>query len=135
MYFGSIFDRYVMMFYVLTYLFLSLSFQQNSALDQKIANSFKGNDSKTLATQFSERLEVSVLEQSGIYSKNQAEQIFKTFFVAHRIKQTSLIHRTTEQNNDRFLIIQLIDIDGIPYVLQISFNSNWLIQRMVLSKS
>lgn len=120
---------------ILTYIYLFLALQQNVALDQKISSSFKGNDAKSLATLFSERLEVSVLGQSGIYSKNQAEQLFKTFFASHRVKQMSLIHRTTEQNNDRFLIAQLVDVDGVPYTVQVNFNSNWLIQRMVLSKS
>ncbi len=64
-----------------------------------IAKALSAGDAATLAEHFDENIELIVLDEEGIYSKSQAEQVVKNFFVDYPPKSFKLVHRGT--NNDK----------------------------------
>jgi len=64
-----------------------------------IARALSAGDAARLAEYFDENVELIVLDEEGIYSKKQAEQIVKKFFVDYPPKSFKLVHKGT--NNDK----------------------------------
>ncbi len=64
-----------------------------------IAKALSAGDAGTLAEYFDENVELIVLDEEGIYSKAQAEQVVKKFFVDYPPKSFKLVHKGT--NNDK----------------------------------
>ena len=64
-----------------------------------IAKALSAGDATTLAEYFDENVELIVLDEEGIYSKTQAEQVVKKFFVDYPPKSFKLVHKGT--NNDK----------------------------------
>jgi len=64
-----------------------------------IAKALSAGDAATLAEYFDENVELIVLDEEGIYSKAQAEQVVKKFFVDYPPKSFKLVHKGT--NNDK----------------------------------
>ena len=64
-----------------------------------IAKALSAGNAATLAEYFDDNVELIVLDEEGIYSKAQAEQVLKTFFVDYPPKSFKLVHRGT--NNDK----------------------------------
>lgn len=107
-------------------------------LEQRVSSSFKMNDNQALASLFSERLEISLPSQQGVFSKSQSTQIFKTFFSQHRIRSFSIIHKSTEQSTDKFMIAEAKDDQGQAYTVQIYFqqsSNSWLIRKISISNN
>jgi hypothetical protein len=50
------------------------------AQQNEISNALKNSDYKQLANYFSSNVEINIVNNEGLYSKNQAEMILKDFF-------------------------------------------------------
>lgn len=112
--------------------------QSVTSLEQRVSSAFKGSDQRSLVSVFSDRTEVVLPGQSGVFSKNQAEQVFKTFFNHHKIKTFSILHRTKESDQDHFMIAQIMDEQSQMYVVQIHFyqvSSQWVVRKIAIQES
>jgi hypothetical protein len=82
---------------LLAFLFLFVHFSPNNALqadivDQLAAN-FRLGNSKEIAKNFSSSIELIIVDQEDVYSKAQAEQILKDFFIKNPPSKVSIVHQ------------------------------------------
>lgn len=86
-------------------LFLFLHFPSNHALEADIIDDlaiyFKAGNSKDIAKNFATSIELIIIDQEDVYSKAQAEQILKDFFVKNPPSKSVIIHRITNGANFR----------------------------------
>jgi hypothetical protein len=75
---------------ILSIVILSIgqTFAQNDLLDE-IATSLRSGDARSVSRYFGNTIDLTIISQEEVYSKVQAEQILKDFFLK---KSASLIH-------------------------------------------
>ena len=78
----------------------------------KIGEAIKANDISALSAYFESKLELTILEDEGTYSKAQAEQVVKDFLTKHKPTSFKLIHRGSS-GGSRFGIGELNTSKGI----------------------
>lgn len=85
--------------------FLFLYFNAVAAVDisDDIAEAIKLGNSKSIATYFTENVDLKVLNQEDVYSKAQAELIVKDFFGKHPVKSFNVKHKSSK-NGSQFAI-------------------------------
>lgn len=79
-----------------------------------IAKALSSGDAVALAEYFDENVELIVFDEEGIYSKSQAEQVVKKFFVEYPPKSFKLVHKGTNNKALHFCIGDM-QIDGETY--------------------
>lgn len=62
---------------------LSLSFLVLNAQDKQIANAFTSSDYTSISKYFDQNIEIVTPTANGMYSKQQAKQMIKSFFEAN----------------------------------------------------
>lgn len=72
-----------------------------------VAVVFKSGNSKELAQYFSSTLELGILNQEGIYSQVQAEQVIKEFFQKNVPVSFKVIHKVVSNVNYKYGVIML----------------------------
>jgi hypothetical protein len=82
---------------LLAFLFLFVHLSPNDALqadivDQLAAN-FRSGNSKEIAKNFSSSIELIIIDQEDVYSKAQAEQILKDFFIKNPPSKVVIVHQ------------------------------------------
>lgn len=101
---------------LLALLLLLVHFPLNSVLQADIVDdlalNFKTGNSKEIAKNFATSVELIVIDQEDVYSKVQAEQILKDFFVKNPPSKTSIIHRVNTNPSWRLGIISLTTKNG-----------------------
>lgn len=70
-------------------------------------------DSKGLAVFFDNNIELSIINEDGIYSKKQAELILQRFFDKHQIISFSTKHEGGDLKRSKFLIGELKSKDHL----------------------
>ena len=99
-------------------LFLFFNFSSNNALQTDIiddlAAQFKNGNSKDIAKNFASSIELLLIDQEDVYSKAQAEQILKDFFVKNPPIKATIIHRLNSNPNFRYGIFSL-QTKGLKY--------------------
>jgi len=70
----------------------------------EIAKALSAGDATTLAKHFDENVELIVLDEEGIYSQAQAEQVVKKFFAEYPPKSFKLIHKGTNNKELHYCI-------------------------------
>ena len=82
---------------LLAFLIFFVHFPSNNALqadivDQLAAN-FRLGNSKEIAKSFSSSIELIIIDQEDVYSKAQAEQILKDFFIKNPPTKVAILHQ------------------------------------------
>ncbi|MFN8166074.1 MAG: DUF4783 domain-containing protein [Bacteroidia bacterium] len=90
---------------------------QTFALDvyDEIAYSIRSGDAKQLATYFGPNIDLTILNQEDVYSKAQAEQVIKDFFVKNPPKSFDIIHKGASQEGTQYAIGTLTCANGKKY--------------------
>ena len=82
---------------LLAFLFLLVHLYPNSALQadivDQLATNFRLGNSKEIAKNFSSSIELIIIDQEDVYSKAQAEQILKDFFIKNPPSKVAIIHQ------------------------------------------
>lgn len=60
---------------------------------EQLAVNFKAGNSKEIAKSFSTSIELIILDQEDVYSKVQAEQIIKDFFIKNPPTKVTILHQ------------------------------------------
>jgi hypothetical protein len=96
---------------LLALLLLLLHFPSNNTLQADIIEDlsvqFKLGNSKEIAKNFAASVELIIIDQEDVYSKAQAEQILKDFFLKNPPTKSSIIHRLSTNPNYRLGIFSV----------------------------
>lgn len=76
-----------------------------------ITDGFSQGNAKLVGAYFHSNVDVSLLGKENLYSKSQAVQVLKTFFVDHKTKSFSIIHEGNS-NNLKYYIGSLVTSQG-----------------------
>jgi len=92
-------------FFLLFY-FPSKSNAQGDIVED-LALQFKSGNTKEIAKNFAPSVELLIIDQEDVYSKAQAEQILKDFFVKNPPSKSSTVHNVNSNPKFRYGIISL----------------------------
>ncbi len=91
---------------VLGILLISLfGFQSKSDSFDNIAAAMRAGQVSVLTQFFSGSVELTLLDNEGIYSKQQAEQMLRTFFNQHPPKSVTIQHKGSSGQGAKYAII------------------------------
>jgi hypothetical protein len=93
--------------------------QTAQTFEVNITTGFKTNAATKIALYFGDNIELSLLGKSNLYSKSQAEQVLQHFFVNHKTKEFTVLHKGTSQAT-QYMICELITTDGTKYRVTIT---------------
>lgn len=81
------------------------SFQSDVGLE--ILGAFKANNAKNVANFFGQNVSLSIKNDSGHYSKFQAEVILSDFFRLTKTSEVKQVLRTNSSNNSFYIVYQI----------------------------
>lgn len=102
-----------------------------TTLKQALLTGFKTGNAPVVSAYFSQNVDVSMLDKENLYSKSQAEQVLKTFFIEHK-PSNFIINHEGESSNAKYYIGTLTTLKG-TYRITINTKSN-LISRLTIEK-
>jgi hypothetical protein len=92
---------------VLFFSIIGGSFAQAEFLDD-VTLAFKNADQRLLSKYFGNKIEITLLDQSNVYSKSQAEMVMKDFFGKYDPIEFQILYKNNPSNDAaRFAIGQL----------------------------
>ena len=119
----------------LAFLFLIIIRSDAATLEifDDISSSIKVGDVKSLAKNFNTSIDLTVGNQESTYSKAQAEQVLRDFFVTNKPSTFSIIHQGLSKEGAKYAIGNLVTAQGktfrvYVYVKQVS--GNFLINEL-----
>lgn len=77
-----------------------------------IASAIRSGNPKNISKFFIENIDLKVIEQEDVYSKQQAEMILKDFFSKHAVKSFSVAHKSEPKNGSQYVIGTLETSNG-----------------------
>ncbi|MCE9538315.1 MAG: DUF4783 domain-containing protein [Bacteroidetes bacterium] len=95
-----------------------------------ISSAIRTGNPKSISKYFIENIDLKVIAQEDVYSKQQAEMILKDFFTKHPVKSYTVAHKsepkagsqyvigTLETENGKFRIYFLIKTTGSETLIQ-----------------
>ncbi len=78
----------------------------------EMAVAIRSGNPKNISKYFIENIDLKVIEQEDVYSKQQAEMILKDFFTKHAVKSFNIAHRSTPKNGSQYIIGTLETSNG-----------------------
>jgi hypothetical protein len=69
-----------------------------------IAASIRSGNPKNISKYFIENIDLKIIEQEDVYSKQQAEMILKDFFTKHSVKSYNVAHKSEPKNGSQYVI-------------------------------
>lgn len=84
------------LFIFLTAILVQVTFAQSEVF-KNIESKFENNNIKSVATNFNNSLKVRILDDEGMYAKNQAETVISNFVKQHPISSFQLLHQGTNK--------------------------------------
>jgi hypothetical protein len=73
--------------------------QTNASFPDAVVRATKSGDSKALSAYFNDKIELIIPEKSGIFSKAQAEQVIRNFFMSYPVQDFKIIHQGVRDNS------------------------------------
>lgn len=90
---------------LLTGIFLILTITVSALpIDDNLAKALKTGNSEAISRYFETSVDLSILNNEGVYSKIQAKLILKTFFLKNKPTEFSIVHNGESKNNSRYSI-------------------------------
>lgn len=77
-----------------------------------IANAIRSGNPKNISAYFINNIDLKVIDQEDVYSKQQAEMILKDFFTKHPVKGFSIAHKSVEKSGSQYIIGTLETSNG-----------------------
>jgi len=77
--------------------------QQQPTYESVIVGAFKAGNATKIASYFAENIDLSILESENLYSKSQAEQILKNFFLNHKPSDFTIVHKGKSGISEYFI--------------------------------
>jgi hypothetical protein len=80
-------------------------------LKASIETGFKTANAKTVSLYFASNIDVSLLDKENLYSKSQAEQVLKTFFLENKPTKFTFVHQG-KASTTKYYIGSLQTVNG-----------------------
>lgn len=93
---------------LLLILLAMFSFSVNGQDISGITKAIQQGDAKTLASYFSDNVDLKIPKTDGVFSKQQAELILKSFFEEGQVSDYELKHQGKSKNESYYLIGSLL---------------------------
>lgn len=93
-------------------LLISASFAFTLDVVDDIAGAIRTGNPKSISSYFIENVDLKVIDQEDVYSKQQAEMILKNFFSKHPVKTFLIAHKSVEKNGSQYIIGTLETANG-----------------------
>ncbi|MDQ3047589.1 MAG: DUF4783 domain-containing protein [Bacteroidota bacterium] len=77
-----------------------------------IAGAVRSGNPKNISNFFIENIDLKVIEQEDVYSKQQAEMILKDFFGKHPVKSFTVAHKSQPKAGSQYVIGSLDTSNG-----------------------
>jgi hypothetical protein len=77
-----------------------------------IASAIRSGNPKNISKYFIENIDLKVITQEDVYSKQQAEMILKDFFTKHAVKSFTVAHKSEPKNGSQYVIGTLDTSNG-----------------------
>ena len=74
-----------------------------------IATAIRSGNPKNISRFFIDNIDLKVIEQEDVYSKQQAEMILKDFFSKHPVKSYTVAHKSESKNGSQFVVIGTLE--------------------------
>ncbi|WP_156308434.1 DUF4783 domain-containing protein [Sphingobacterium endophyticum] len=97
------------------------SFQTDVALE--LLGALKSNNAKNVANLFGQNISLSIKNDSGYYSKFQAEVMLSDFFRTSKTTEVKQVQRTNSSNNSFYIVYQIKTGQG-SYRVFVKFNQS-----------
>jgi Domain of unknown function (DUF4783) len=89
-----------------------ITFAQSDILED-ISVAFNNSDQRLLSKYFNNKVEITLLDQSNVFSKSQAEMVMKDFFSKYTSTEFKILYKNNPSNDAaRFAIGQLDTQNG-----------------------
>ncbi len=88
-------------------LFVAVSFANMNDVIDDIASCIKSANTKELSKYFSSTVNMTLLNDEGMYSRVQAEIILREFFARNPPSQVKIAHRLDSNPNFRYVVLNL----------------------------
>lgn len=98
-------------FFLLLILSIS-SFAFTIDVIEDIASAIRSGNPKNISKFFIENIDLKVIEQEDVYSKQQAEMILKDFFTKHAVKSYTVAHKSQPKAGSQYVIGTLETVNG-----------------------
>jgi len=98
--------------FLLLLMHFPLSNASQADIVDDLALHFKTGNSKEIAKYFSPSVELIIIDQEDVYSKAQAEQILKDFFIKNPPSKVAIVHRISKVANFRLDVLSLTTKTG-----------------------
>ncbi len=101
----------------------------------KIASAIEKGDAADLASHFDKNVELTLPDNEGIFSKTQAEQLMKDFFIKYKPDSFKLMHKGGSEKTAMYGIGVLMTGKGKfrLYIFVKKVNGKYLIQQLKVS--
>jgi hypothetical protein len=77
-----------------------------------IAAAIRSGNPKNISKFFIDNIDLKVIEQEDVYSKQQAEMILKDFFTKHPVKSYTIAHKSQPKAGSQYVIGTLETMNG-----------------------
>ena len=77
-----------------------------------IASAIRSGNPKNISKFFIDNIDLKVIEQEDVYSKQQAEMILKDFFTKHPVKSYTIAHKSQPKGGSQYVIGALETLNG-----------------------
>ncbi|WP_448699828.1 DUF4783 domain-containing protein [Mucilaginibacter sp. AW1-3] len=98
--------------FLLAFVFSFFSFQQKADPVEKTAGLIRQSSIKELVKTFASSVELTILADEGVYSREQAETILTNFFTKNPISSVKIIHRVDSNPALKFGVCTLSTKNG-----------------------
>lgn len=107
----------------------SLAFKADVIDD--IAGAIRSGNPKNISRYFIDNIDLKIIDQEEVYSKQQAEMILRDFFSKHPVKSYTIAHKSDPKNGSQYVIGTLDTTNGKfrTYCLIKTTGSQTLIQQ------
>lgn len=119
---------------VLTLAFASVAFTVDVIDD--IAVAIRSGNPKNISKFFIDNIDLKIIDQEDVYSKQQAEMILKDFFSKHPVKSYTIAHKSQPKAGSQYVIGTLETAAGKfrTYFLIKTTGAQTLIQQLRIEK-
>ena len=97
---------------LLLFLVTIVSFAFTLDVIDDIATAIRSGNPKNISKFFIENIDLKVIEQEDVYSKQQAEMILKDFFTKHAVKSYTVAHKSQPKAGSQYVIGSLETANG-----------------------
>lgn len=97
---------------ILLFLVSIASFAFTLDVIDDIATAIRSGNPKNISNFFIDNIDLKVIDQEDVYSKQQAEMILKDFFAKHAVKSYTVAHKSQPKAGSQYVIGSLDTANG-----------------------